>query len=140
MIMRKFLCFMKQVLCYGGMYVYLMRKCVALSLAIMLANFKQRAFNRRFFVVLDHRDRLITLCNADVKRLKELGYLSKRMTHYDLLENSFYYTPVSRNNDGCISVTERNRKRRMYYRYMRLRRKLAVHRSPVSRKVFNRKG
>lgn len=101
------------------MYFYLLKKSIALSLAISFANLKQKAFNRRFFVILNHNDRLITVCNNDIKRLKQKGYLSKNLTHYDVLEKSFYYTPVSRNNSDKITPQQRRRKRRLYLAYMK---------------------
>lgn len=103
-------------------YFYLLKKSISLSLAISFANLKQKAFNRRFFVILNHNDRLMTVCNADIKRLKQNSYLSKHLTHYDILEKSFYYTPVSRNNSNPITPEQRRRKRRLYLAYMRTKR------------------
>lgn len=100
-------------------YLYLVKKSIALSLAISFANLKQKAFNRRFFVILNHNDKLITVCNIDIKRLKQKGYLPKHLTHYDILEKSFYYTPVFRNNSAKITPEQRRRKRRVYLAYMR---------------------
>lgn len=103
-------------------YFYLLKKSISLSLAISFANLKQKAFNRRFFVILNHDDRLMTVCNADIKQLKQNGYLPKHLTHYDILEKSFYYTPVSRNNSNQITPEQRRRKRRLYLAYMRTKR------------------
>lgn len=136
---KKIVTVIRRAKAYIDLYVYLLCKSVALSLAIALANFKQKAFNKRFFVILDHRDRLITLCNSDIKRLKGKGYLNKHLTHLELLENSFYYTAVSRNNDGRISEEERQRKRRVYYQYMTVRRRLALKNNPVKQRLFQRK-
>lgn len=111
-IFRRFLFSLK-------VYFYLIKKSMALSLAISFANLKQKAFNRRFFVILNYNDRLITVCNTDIKRLKQKGYLSKNLTHYDILEKSFYYTPISRNNSDAITPEQRRRKRHLYLRYMK---------------------
>lgn len=103
-------------------YLYLIRKSIALSLAISLADLKQKAFNRRFFVILNHNDTLVTVSNTDIKRLKQKGYLPKNLTHYDILEKSFYYTPASRNNSQSITPEQRRRKRRLYLAYLRTKR------------------
>lgn len=105
--------------------MYLLRKKIELSLAIKLANLKQQAFNRRFFVILDHRDKLIALCNNDVKNLKQKKYLPKNLSALDLIEKSFYYTPLSRNNDGKITPESRRRKKDLYMKYVRAKRKLS---------------
>lgn len=59
---------------YIRLYLYLIKKAYLNSHHIP-GNLKQKAFNKRFFVILNSNDRLITLSNNDIKRLKQKSYL-----------------------------------------------------------------
>lgn len=109
---------------YIRLSLYLIKKSIALTLAIALANLKQKAFNKRFYVILDQKDRLITLNNAEIKHLKQKGYLSKHLNHLDILEKSFYYTPATRNDTNRLTPEQRLHKRKLYLNYCKLKSKL----------------
>lgn len=115
--------FLSRVWGYTGLCFFLMKKGVALKLAIWLANLKQQAFNRRFFVILGPDDRLMTVCNRDIKYFRKKGYLPKSFTSLDLLEKAFYYTAASRNNLNELSVEQRRKRRQIYLAYVRMKRK-----------------
>lgn len=100
-------------------WFFLKKKSIQLSWAIKLCDMKQQAFNRRYFVILDHKDRLISLSREDVNSLKRRKLIGKGITHLDLMEKSFYYTPLSRNNDSSISKEERVRRKRTYFEYVK---------------------
>lgn len=100
-------------------WIFLKKKAIQLSWAIRLCDMKQQAFNRRYFVILDHKDRLISLSKEDVNSLKRRKLIGKGVTHLDLMEKSFYYTPLSRNNDSSISGEERAKRKRTYFEYVK---------------------
>lgn len=107
-------------------WLFLKRKSIQLSLAIQLCDLKQQAFNRRYFVILDHNDKLISLSREDVNRMKRLRLINPSITHLDLMEKSFYYTPLSRNNNSGISKEEQDKRRETYFKYVKKKHKLSI--------------
>lgn len=114
-----FFAFLKQ-------WFFLKRKSVQLSFAIKLCDLKQQAFNRRYFVLLDPNDKLISLSREDVKRMKRLKLIRKNITHLDLMEKAFYYTPLSRNDKNGISKKEQLKRRKTYMDYVKFKNKLSI--------------
>lgn len=104
----------------------LKRKSIQLSLAIKLCDLKQQAFNRRYFVILDYNDKLISLSKEDINRMKRMRLINPGITHLDLMEKSFYYTSLSRNNTSGISKEEQAKRREIYYRYIKKKHKLLI--------------
>lgn len=100
-------------------WLFLKRKSIQLSLAIKLCDMKQQAFNRRYFVILDHNDKLISLSKEDINRLKRMKHIQKSVTHLDLMEKAFYYTSLSRNNNNSLSKEERLKRKQTYIQYMK---------------------
>lgn len=97
-----------------------------LRLAILLADIKQKARNRRFFVVLmtvgltrrgDPVVRLRSIDNEGFKYCKRKGWLPKRMTTLELHQKCFYATSLSKNN--TFTREERRKAMRKYIRYQK---------------------
>ena len=85
---------------------------IRLRYAIYLADSKQRAYNKQYFVLPDGDGKLRVLCKADIKALKRgvvvkakgsdkgvrVRLMSKRVTHMDVMRECFYYTPYNLNS------------------------------------------
>jgi hypothetical protein len=105
-----------------------------LDLAIFMANALQRAQNKRFYVIRNAHNKLIWVCNDDIRQMKQprrvrrlingqlrtfkVRLLGKNVTHMDIMRECLYYTPIDRNNSNGISVEERNAKRAGWLEYM----------------------
>ena len=113
---------MKQVILFIQNWWFLKKKSIQLSAAIKLCNLKQKAFNRRYFVIFDHNDKLISLCRDDIKQLKRMRKIQKGVSHIDLMENSFYYTPLSVNNDKAMTKKDRLERQKTYFEYVNAKR------------------
>lgn len=100
-------------------WLFLKKHSFRLWMAIKLCDLKQSAFNRRYFVILDHNDRLISLSRDDINRMKRRKMISKDLTHTKLMEDSFYYTKLSDNNK--MSREEQKEKRKLYFKYAKLK-------------------
>ena len=107
--------------------VFLKRQAFKMRLAIYLADLRQKAFNKRYFVVLctvgvrkdgSVIDRLRSICNSDFKECKRRGWLPKKMGYVELSEKSFYQTKLSRNNSEKKEAREKAKRR--YLNYMRV--------------------
>lgn len=97
---------------------FLWKQSLRLSIAILIADLKQRAYNRRYWVLPDPKDRLIALCNRDIKRLKKLKIMDRKVDFIHLLSESFYYTPLDRNNKkSALSEQEKAQKRLSWILY-----------------------
>lgn len=98
--------------------LFLWKQSLRLSIAILIADLKQKAYNRRYWVLPDPKDRLVALNNRDIKRLKKLGIMSKKVDFIHLLSESFYYTPLDRNNKkSALSEQEKAKKRLSWLLY-----------------------
>lgn len=107
---------------------------IRLSIAIFMANALQRAKNKRFYVIPNHQNKLIWVCNEDIKQMKrprkvrrlingklrtfKVRMIGKNATHLDIMRECLYYTPLDRNNSNGITVEERNKKRAAWLEYM----------------------
>lgn len=105
-----------------------------LSFAIFMCNSLQRAHNKRFYVIRNAKDRLIWVCNDDIKSMKKprrvrkiidgklrtfkVSLLPKHITHLDIMRECLYYTPTSRNNTDGLSPAERYERRKRWINYM----------------------
>lgn len=107
-------------------WFFLKRKSIQLSFAIRLCDLKQQAFNRRYFVMLDPNDKLISLSREDINRMKRLKMIQKNITHLDLMEKAFYFTPLSRNGKNGISKEEQLKRRKIYMDYVKLKARLPL--------------
>ena len=105
-----------------------------LQVAILMADALQRAKNKRFYVIRNAHDKLIWVCNDDIKQMKQprrvrklhngklvtfkVRLLPKNITHSDIMRECLYYTPLDRNNSNGITVEERNKKQAAWLKYM----------------------
>lgn len=105
-----------------------------LDLAIFMANALQRANNKQFYVIKNAHNRLIWVCNDDIKQMKrprkvrrliggklrtfKVRMIGKNISHIDIMRECLYYTPLDRNNSNGISVEERNKKKAAWLNYM----------------------
>ena len=109
-------------------FLFFRRHAFKLALAIRLANMKQRAFNKRYYVMLietSKGDRLTSINNDEFKTFKRRGWLPKRMTHLDLEREAFYQTPIGLNNSFDSTQQQASKERYLRYagKYMRQGRK-----------------
>lgn len=98
-------------------YTHTKRHAFKLKLAIRLADMKQSAFNKQYFVVLTPGNKLIAINNNDVKMLKRNNLLDKRMDGMKLRKMSFYYTAFGQNNK--MSKQEQLEAKHRYITYAR---------------------
>ena len=97
----------------------LWRLSVRLKLAVRMADMKQKAFNRRYYVMLleyGGRDRLVSVSRDDINRFKRRKWLPKNFSHIDAQEAGFYQTDLSRNR--LDSAEAREAALRKYRRYV----------------------
>lgn len=115
-------------------YCQLRMDALRLDLAIFMANALQRAKNKRFYVIPNAQNRLIWVCNDDIKAMKQqrrvrklvngqlrtfkVRMIDKNTTHLDIMRECLYYTPLDRNNSNGITVAERNKKSKKWLAYM----------------------
>jgi len=77
------------------------RHSIKLRLAIVLADMKQKAYNKRYFVVLldiPGKEKLVSINNNEFDNLKRKKWLPKNMSFLELEEKSFYQTALTLNN------------------------------------------
>lgn len=107
---------------------------IRLSLAIFMCNALQKARNKRFYVIKNAQDKLIWVCNDDIKQMKKprrvrklikgelreikVTMLPKNISHLDIMKLCLYYTPSSWNNSDGLSPAERIKKRQGWLKYM----------------------
>ena len=95
----------------------LWKQGVQLKIAIRVAETKQKAWNKRYYVLPDEKGKLRALCNADIKWLKKNGHMSQKVSHLDVMRECFYYTKSSLNDSNPISPEEREVKRKEWLKY-----------------------
>ena len=94
------------------------RLSLKMGLAIRLADMKQKAWNKRYHVMLlelPGGDKLVSINNEDINRFKRKKWLPKKATMLDLKDSIFYSTPLNRNNK--TSPEERRAAKDKYVRY-----------------------
>lgn len=99
-------------------WLFYRRHAIKMNLAIRLADMKQKAFNKRYFIMLlelPSGDRLVSINNDEFKKLKIKKWLPKNMNYLDLEEQSFYQTPLSKNN--TVNKKERVKAKEKYLKY-----------------------
>jgi|GEM_PF-950899 len=99
-------------------WLFYWRHSIKMSLAIKLADIKQKAFNKRYFIMLlelSAGDKLVSINNKEFDKCKRKGWLPKRMTMLELERESFYQTALSRNNK--VSSKDRKAAKERYLKY-----------------------
>lgn len=99
------------------LWIRLKKSSIQLSIAIRVAKQKQKAFNKRFYVMPDYNGKLIALSKDDVNNLKRIKVMDKRVSHLDLMRECFYYTPLALNGFGKISEEDRLEKKKAWLKY-----------------------
>lgn len=90
-----------------------------LELAIKLADAKQRAYNKRYFVMPDFRNKLTVLNKDDISWLKKANLMNKNVSHLEIMRDCFYYTNLSRNEEGNkLTAKERLERKDKWLSYM----------------------
>lgn len=119
--------FFREVAFHVGAYWLLRMEAFKLSLAIRLADVKQRARNKRYHVVLmevgvqkngSPLRRLRSIDESGFHYCRRKGWLPKRMSYLELEQKSFYSTPLSLNNS--YSQSERKKAMAKYMRYQKV--------------------
>jgi len=98
-------------------YLKLLKRKFQLKIAAHVADVKQAAFNKRYYVLPDDKHKLITLCRDDVKILKKYKMMKKSVDHMDLMRECFYVTKVSLNDNPTLSPSERKKKQQEWIKY-----------------------
>lgn len=107
---------------------------VRLTFAIFMCDALQRAKNKRFYVIPNAQDKLIWVCNDDIKLMKQprkvnrlidgklrtftVRLLPKHASHIDIMRQAVYYTPTSRNNSDGLTPQQRQQKKSAWLKYM----------------------
>ncbi|MCL2650308.1 MAG: hypothetical protein FWD60_04675 [Candidatus Azobacteroides sp.] len=103
-----------------GNWLFYKRQSVKMSLAIRLADIKQKAFNKQFHIMLLNLpagEKLVSITRDDVERFKRKKWLPKDASFFSLKHSNsiFYSTPVSRNNKS--TPQERKEAKEKYLKY-----------------------
>jgi calcineurin-like phosphoesterase family protein len=101
-------------------WIFYRRHAVKMSLAIRLADLKQKAFNKQYHIMLlslPGREKLVSVNRKDIERLKRKKWLPRNTSFFDLKHDGsvFYSTPLYRNNKS--SPKERKEAKEKYARY-----------------------
>jgi len=104
---------------FGNWFFY-KRQSWKMSLAIRLADIKQKAFNKQFHIMLltlPAGEKLVSVTRGDIERLKRKKWLPKDLNFFSLKHSNsiFYSTPVSRNNKS--TPEERREAKEKYLKY-----------------------
>lgn len=103
------------------------RHSLKMSLAIRLADLKQKAYNRQYHVMLlelpkkingkvCYDNKLVSVCRSDIERFKRKRWIPKQIGMIELKQTSFFYsTPLNRNNK--TTAEERKEAKKKYIRY-----------------------
>ena len=129
---------LKEIWVYVVVYLHVQKEKLRLAFAIHMAKQLQKAKNKRFYVVPNAQDKLIWLCNDDIKEMRKprrvrklihgrlvtfkVRLLPKNTTHLDVMRDCVYYTPESWNNSNGITVEERNKRSAKWIEYLERKR------------------
>ena len=108
---------MKQISLKG--YFALQRRRLQLKIAAHVADLKQRAYNKRYYVLPDENNKLRALCKDDVRLLKRMGMMKKSVSHLDIMRECFYFTKVHLNDMNGMTPEERKKKQQEWESYSR---------------------
>lgn len=94
----------------------LQRASMRLRYAVRLAERAHRKSGERYYVMPDHRDRLIVMRRSGMRRLRRYGYMDSHVRMRDVKRECFYCTA----DRGGVSLPQEVivAKREMYLRYV----------------------
>ena len=98
----------------------LWRQSIRMRLAISLADMKQRAFNRRYFIMtmqVGKAEKLVSVSRQDIVRLKRKRWLPRTFTYLQLEQECWYMTGLERNNK--VTKEEREKALKRYRKYLK---------------------
>ena len=110
----------REIIAWAKSMYLLWRKSLRMKLAISLADMKQKAFNKRYFIMtmqIGNTEKLVSVTRDDVVRLKRKKWLPKEFTHIELEQECFYMTDLSRNN--TLSKEAREKALKKYRKYIK---------------------
>ncbi len=115
--------FLGEVIFHVKGFFFLKGQAIKMKLAMRLSDIKQKAFNKRFHVIIISYtnekgktvNKLRSICNKDFKYYKLKGWLPKRMSYLDLSKKSLYSTSIGLNN-----TAKRKEREKALKRYMRV--------------------
>ena len=119
--------FLKELILHIRVGYILKLEALKLRLAIWLSNIKQKAHNRRYFVIpitVGHNKngkpkiRLRSINNKEFNWMKSNGLLRRHMTTLELEQQCLYATPLSKNNKWTREQREAAKAR--YLRYYKV--------------------
>ena len=129
---------LKEMWVYVVVYLHVQKEKLRLEFAIHMAKQLQKAKNKRFYVLPNAQDKLIWLCNDDIKEMRKprrvrklihgrlvtfkVRLLPKNTTHLDVMRDCVYFTPESWNNSNGITVEERNKRSAKWIEYLERKR------------------
>jgi hypothetical protein len=99
-------------------WMFYRRHAIKMSLAIRLADIKQKAYNKQYHVMileLPKGDSLVSVNRDDIQMFKRKKWLPKHLGAIEMANSIFYSTPVSRNNK--YSAEERRSAKAKYLKY-----------------------
>ena len=100
-------------------WLFYRRQSIKMSLAMKLADIKQRAYNKRYHVMLldlPGGDKLVSVNRDDIERFRRKKWLPKKIGMIELENKSiFYSTPLNRNNKS--TQEERAKAKEKYLKY-----------------------
>lgn len=105
-------------------WLFYRRHAIKMGLAIRLADMKQKAFNKRFHVMLlelPSGEKLVSVSRDDINKFKRKKWLPKNVGMLELQDSIFYSTPLNRNNTSAPGDRMKAKKKYLKYakRYMR---------------------
>lgn len=107
----------KELLFNLGQWYYYWRQSLKMTMAIRLADIKQKAFNRQYVIgllCLPKEDKLVSIHRDRFLQLQRIGLLPK-MKWNEYKRRAFYVTPLDRNNKS--NPKERRKARERYLKY-----------------------
>lgn len=105
---------------YIKQYLDYAHHALRLHMAIRMADIKQKAYNRRYFVMpveaANGKEKLVSVSRKEAVKLRRMKWLPKNFNTLEMEQDALYYTDVNLNNKG----TAKNRKdaMRKYMRYI----------------------
>lgn len=94
------------------------RQSIKMSLAIRLADMKQKAWNKQYHVMLmtlPGGEKLVSVNRDEIQKMKLKKWLPKNKTMLDLRDSIFYSTPIDRNNKS--TPEDRAKAKKKYIKY-----------------------
>lgn len=95
---------------------YYHRFSLKLKTAIQLAILKQNAFNRAYYVILDHEDNPKPFSKREIRNMQNKGFIHPMLPFYEIKSRALYYT--SAETKQKMTKEERKQKREDYIKYM----------------------